>query len=109
MKLSRKTPCKECPFRKTSAPRWLGPWTMPEIMRQAHSEAGLGCHLSAAEEKSDPETTHVCVGSLQNANLSGKSYRNPILREWADIVGNGKGQILKLFEFIKHHGDEDGS
>lgn len=114
MKLKRKTPCKECPFRKTSLPGWLGPWTTQEILAQVHSEGGLACHTvvnklveEGVEQDSEEmqERTHVCVGSLQHANASCKRYRHPMLAGWAEEVGTSD-QILDLRAFMNHHGEK---
>jgi hypothetical protein len=108
MKIKRTNPCAECPFRKISPKGWLGPWTTDGILAQAHSEAGLACHvdvnkkagkLSAEELRAK---AHVCVGSLQSANKSAKIYRNPKLNQMQKDVGTSD-QILSLFEFRGHH------
>ncbi len=111
MKQVLDNPCGECPFRKKSLAGWLGPWTVETILQQAHGEGGLACHVSvAAVQKRKPKITdeklmkevHVCVGSIQHANRSCKSYRNPELRAMQDALGNGE-EILNLHEFRKHH------
>lgn len=107
MKLKRKKPCKECPFRKESSPGWLGPWDARSIVQQAHSEAGLACHVDGGVKKhlGDEELydkVHVCVGSLQHANISHKSYRSPILNAFAKAVGTAVN-IMGLKEFFEHH------
>lgn len=108
MKQTRKNPCNECPFRKKSIAGWLGPWTVQSILQQAHGEAGLGCHVDVEKKKnlSDEELVekvHICVGSIQHANKSFKSYRNPELRKMQDELGEGE-DILNLREFYLHHG-----
>jgi hypothetical protein len=107
MRLRRTNPCAECPFKCDSPAGVMGGWTPQTIVQQAHSEYGLACHMDAEKKRhlNDAdliEKVHVCVGSLQNANLSAKSYRNPQLRVWADKVGTGTG-ILRLIEFFEHH------
>jgi hypothetical protein len=110
----RKQPCKECPFRENATPGWLGPWTPEGILQQAHGEAGLGCHyhvnqlLKKEPEMSDEKliaSTHVCVGSLFNANNSFKCYRNPVLRAWQDALEKIKPRvrIMNWKEFMDHH------
>lgn len=113
MKLKRKNPCKECPFRKGATPGWLGPWTPQSILQQAFSDqqGGLACHLHAGQllkkdrDISDEDLynkVHVCVGSLQCANVSAKSYWHPDLSKWAKLVGTSN-LIMGLIDFFKHH------
>jgi len=120
MKLKRKHPCGECPFRQESMKGWLGPWTLDSILQQVHAEVpghktpGLACHLDVAvqlERKEDIsneelyEKSHVCVGSLHHANASFKRYKHPELNVMAAEVGL-LSTILDLFKFRKHHGGE---
>lgn len=110
MKLKRKKPCKECPFRKESARTWLGPWTVREIFDHVHGEGGFGCHMDAAVQlKKNPtddelaDRVHVCVGSLQHASKSCKSYRDPELDRMRLAVGKDDDNILGYAEFVEHH------
>lgn len=105
--MNRKKPCGECPFRKKSLRGWLGNWESPEeILSQAHSEAGLPCHTSYNSDGLHPELEekepHICVGALQNCNMSFKIFVNPKLREIAKSVGKSD-EILNSREFIQHH------
>jgi hypothetical protein len=44
-KRQHKTPCKECPFRRTAAAGWLGGMTADELRALADIEQRMPCHL----------------------------------------------------------------
>lgn len=112
MKLDRKKPCGECPFRRKAPGGWLGAWESPEEMSaQVNTEQGLPCHVSydkLMEDDLGPTETfrqaHVCVGGLQMANNSCKLYRDPQLRKQAAAVGKSP-DVFNEWEFAKHHNE----
>lgn len=107
MVLRRRNPCNECPFRKKSIPGWLGYWTVDKILNQVHDEAGLPCHKDVPKQIGLGDLdfykrVHVCVGSLQHATQSAKSYRNAELSLFQRLVGKGI-DVLNYIEFRQHH------
>lgn len=96
-------PCGECPFRKTSARGWLGPWTAESIVLQAFSEAGLACHMTA----NDVATAKTCAGSLICANKSAKLYRDTWLAcHQANLKASPEAKhVMNVAEFREHHGN----
>jgi hypothetical protein len=42
-----KTPCAQCPFRRTAAAGWLGGLTPDDFKAMADSEARMPCHVRA--------------------------------------------------------------
>lgn len=112
MILTRKMPCRECPFRTSSAPGWIGPWSVDDILAQATSEVGLACHVDVARLKDLNagylklvRDVHVCVGSLQLCNRSGKRFVVRDLAQMQAAVGVGVN-ILNVPEFRAHHSED---
>lgn len=42
------TPCKECPFRRTSAKGWLGGHTPEEFAEVSAGDGHVACHMTTA-------------------------------------------------------------
>ncbi len=78
-----KSPCAECPFKKTALPGWLGPDTPAQVVAQVHSEAGYGCHMNLeghGDKKPHdsytvrfPNGDYVCVGKDLESLAGAKS------------------------------------
>lgn len=55
MKKQHKTPCRECPFRRSAAPGWLGGFT-PDAFRQlADMDRKMPCHIHMKADGVDYE------------------------------------------------------
>ena len=112
LKCKKTTPCKECPFLRTSIPGWLGPDTAEEVMQKVHGEGGYVCHTSIDGKPNLDDGTvdvakygHQCIGAVISASLSCKSYRDPNLN---NLQKECKGMentypILGRMEFMTHH------
>jgi hypothetical protein len=111
MKLKKRKPCKECPFRKTAPRGWLGFWSVNTILQQVHSEAGLTCHLEAEKPslkklgvEGFAEKSHICVGSIIHANKTCKRYHTPELAGMQEeLRGSEETDNVLGLEFKKHH------
>ena len=93
-----RTPCKECPWRKASAPGWLGGALGPDEWREvAHSDTVVPCHMAPL----DVNGTAQCAGlAVYRANVC-KSPRDPtILRLPRD---NGAKVFETPTQFMDHH------
>lgn len=103
-----KSPCRECPFRKTSIPGWLGPDSPAEVIAQVHSEGGYGCHM-LLEGRGDEdgvvprEEAEHCAGAMLHANLTHKQYRNKEMAEHQGRISKCKVKVMG-WEFLEHHG-----
>jgi len=107
MKQSCKKPCPECPFTKTSAKGWLGPWTPETIHRQVMDEGDLACHMTVTEDDVDNDKVRRCVGSVLYMNKGCKKARDPDLaKAQAELKGADMSNILNPIEFFKHHGSK---
>lgn len=89
---SRTSPCRECPWRRNSAPGWLGSEQTPEEWVQtAHSEATVECHTDAPR---------LCAGiAIYRTNVA-KMLRDPevpkLRMDRTTVFDSPK-------QFIRHH------
>ena len=60
---SIQAPCSECPFKKTSAPSWLGPWRTKDLLASL-SVQRFPCHQTIAQgyAATDPEQEALLKG-----------------------------------------------
>lgn len=99
-------PCKQCPFRRTSLPGYLGEASYdPESFLQSIEHSPIPCHLTVNWEEKHPDVSKspVCIGSLQFHKNSCKQPRNV---EYGVMVMNStknKDVFNWKIEFIKHH------
>jgi len=104
-----KTPCRECPFRKDSAPGWLGSYTPQEVMEVVVNDGPFLCHSRVDYDDDDWDDEDAlavheeCAGSMIFARRLCKLSRD---RE----KSRGQMQVDKDFpilfpaaEFIQHH------
>lgn len=113
-KLKHKTPCAECPFRRASAPGYLGT-SHPDEFNSAtvHGEEHMPCHMAIDYEKKDwasrqlPNAAH-CAGSLIFLKNQCKMPHDPVLRERMDEVEKDTATVFNWnHEFLKHHKREE--
>lgn len=90
-----RAPCSDCPWSRGSVPGWLGPGTIEEWHRAAHSDAPIDCHT----RKEPKGANHwQCAGAaIYRANVI-KSVRPPNL----ELPKNLK-LVFGFGEFDKHH------
>lgn len=62
MQRAIKSPCVECPFRRDSAPGYLGGYTPEMYLEAVRSPASLACHKSAGFHEGKIESQRVCTG-----------------------------------------------
>lgn len=117
--MSARKPCRECPFLRTSAPGWLGPFSSrlggdvadPEAFLSsfADGERRLPCHM-AWERDHDADEVETCVGSLIYLRNHAKLPRDRALHAELETVEPDTGLVfLHRAEFCAHHlGESDG-
>lgn len=108
-------PCRECPFRRDSAPGWIGAYPTPEDLyrRAIDAEQRFPCHMAVDWDASQGEVEQQlaaapqCAGALAHMKNCSKMPRpgSPVAYDAAeaekrDDVFTWKG------EFLKHHGSE---
>lgn len=101
------TPCHDCPWRRDSAPGWLGPFTAEEWVMIAHSDEPIACHLTLptdgkhrSEQKTwDYEGVEQCAGAA--------IYRTNILKLPRDpnvaTLPRDTDSVFGFDEFEQHH------
>ena len=94
----RSRTCGECPWRKDSAPGWLGPHSAEEWNALAHSDAPIACHASLKTNESW-EGAQQCAGAA--------SYRRHICKSPRDArIATGPEDRENIFgygEFVPYH------
>lgn len=107
--LKHKTPCKQCPWRRTSAPGWLGAATPQEFLGAVLAEADMPCHIAVDYE--DPNwqaqlpTAPTCAGSLAFMQNIAKLPRDPDLAAKRNQVEPDREAVFcRPDEFLSHHG-----
>jgi hypothetical protein len=101
-----KKACIECPFKKSSAPGYLGEVSyQPEVFLQQINEAAIPCHLSINWENKDEKFKHSkdCVGALQFMNNSLKMSRDYDTAKLQKEYGKSDEIFSRTKEFIDHH------
>ena len=118
MKLEFKRPCNDCPFRRASAPGWLGDDSAENFVSNAladYSDVPLPCHQAIDYEDPDwmetqYEEAPLCVGAVIFAKNYMKRPRDPVRAAWQDQVKTSDDVFRYPYEFLEHHGaplDED--
>jgi hypothetical protein len=106
-----KTPCKECPFTKTSVGGWFG--NVYESAEELHTlimnEAPFSCHMAQKDfvsfDEVGSEGNPFCAGALMYMKKAGKSPKyNSEIRTLVDQIDRSElDNILLVPEFFKHH------
>lgn len=107
MKAPPKAPCRECPFRKNCAPRWLGPWTAMSLHKEVMDEGDVACHLTVKEDGVDDGEVRHCMGSIlyMNKNCKMSKYNRARVKLQAQFKDADTSNIMSVPEFFKKHGD----
>lgn len=109
-KLTRKDACRQCPFRRKSAPGWLGDTTPEQFLAATiHQDEHMPCHMAINYEKADwvenqlPKAAH-CAGSLI---FMRNQLKRPIDKELCEMMDKVEPDIKNIFqwphEFLAHH------
>jgi hypothetical protein len=106
----RKTPCKECPFRKNSLAGYVGGHaSFNEILGIIHYDGPFPCHMEVNKLKDDgvpfEDAIHEagpCVGSLAYMNHWSKLPRAELVAQ-AKAVGKRDDCFQTPMEGMLHH------
>lgn len=99
-------PCSECPWVRTCAPGWLGPFDADTWLEAAHSDAPIACHTTivTTDEKGvgsweDPHIKQCAGAAIFRSNVF-KSPRDP-----AVLVLPADKELVFSWndEFREHH------
>ncbi len=112
MKHALKTPCRECPFRKKSAPGWLGDDTPENFLATTLADTEMPCHLTINYEKKNAlskkslEKAEECAGArIFYANLC----KLPRARERCEhkLQADRESVFTSPAEFLNRHNHKD--
>jgi len=111
--LAHTTPCKECPFRRKSAPGWLGAEENPEEFVKGaladYADYPLPCHATIDyNDRGWLENQYLraplCAGALIFCKNNMKLPRDPERSESVRAVKQDHEQIFSTpDEFMRHH------
>ncbi len=107
--------CKQCPFRKTSAPGWLGEYTAGTVFSSIWKGFPFFCHTSVNYknknwEKRAMKNGKLCVGGLVFANkilAPDREIQHEVIRIARGAVELIENQVecMGPKEFAEHHKD----
>lgn len=104
MTTTLKKPCKECPWRKTSAAGWLGASTPVEFLQQSEAETQMPCHLHVDYEsdawQDEALTAPQCAGRAVHFANRCKRPKNPDLLL---LTADREAVFSNPQDFIDHH------
>lgn len=109
MRFDLKAPCNACPFRKDSAPGWLGPHTPEDLVRQLQVAEYWTCHKTVTETISHDEAFDAgnavqhCAGAAAMMRNACKLPRDPFLMAYAIEVGKRDDVFSHWSHFLEHH------
>lgn len=69
-------PCNDCPWRRVSAPGWLGPYDADEWVALVHSDEPIACHETIVEDEEWGGAKQCRGAATYRANVC-KSPRDP--------------------------------
>jgi hypothetical protein len=101
------TPCKECPWRKNSAPGWLGASTPEQFIAQAEAGIKMPCHCAVNYERADwkeqSETAPRCAGHAIYLRNRCKMPIEPGLAAFVRTVEPSPAVFTRPEQFLSHH------
>lgn len=114
MQRAIKVPCVECPYRRDSAPGYLGGYTPEMYMEATFSPVSLACHKSKGFHEGEIESQRVCTGLAAFRANTGYIASLPMpnggcapshAHESTQFVGHDEEVYFATpDEFIAHHG-----
>lgn len=92
------SPCSQCPWRKSAAPGYLGPYSPRQWLRIAHGESAIACHKTIKVSGSWEGTSQCAGAAAFRANVC-KNPRDPQV-----IAGPPREDVFQSNEeFMRHH------
>lgn len=102
MLLHHKTPCSECPWRKTSAKGWLGGYPAEQYADAVQENEVPACHNR--DFGPDEEETAFCVGALHTAaNQCVSLWKSENADVARKVVGKSSDTFSHVRDFYAHH------
>jgi len=101
MKLGGKTPCNECPWRRSSPAGYFAEHSWEEYAQLARFQIPTACHKTVGEGR---EPT-LCVGMAQMLNNSCSTPRDPAHAVEVAAAGKNPEVFRWLHEAAEHHAE----
>jgi hypothetical protein len=102
-----KTPCGECPWRKASAPGWLGADTPEGFAATSEAEVRMPCHIHVDYDRDDWEEqadeAPQCAGRAIHFKNRCKLPHNPDVAALVKEVERSPDVFTHVHDFIDHH------
>lgn len=102
-------PCNDCPWRRASAPGWLGPMGPLDWLRAADSDLPIACHQTIVTEGDSKtgEWDHPDIRQCQGAaTFRANTFKEPRNAEVACGPSDRDSVFASKQEFYEHHGGE---
>jgi hypothetical protein len=106
-------PCGQCPWRRASAPGWLGASTTLEFLFQAEHEPKMPCHATIDYEDEHWQDTQLsqaprCAGHAIYLRNRGKMPADAETAAFVRTVEPDRENVFGMhFEFVSHHGGDE--
>jgi|AntDeeMinimDraft_5_1070356.scaffolds.fasta_scaffold16855_1 hypothetical protein len=107
-------PCKECPYKNSSAPGYFGPNDGLVYRHAINREAIVPCHMKSSHDVDGvPDKIVPCKGLVVSMIKSCRAPVNPELNEIVsqlrdrDDIDELKANALASWEFADYHGLKD--
>lgn len=102
-----KTPCPECPWRRNSAPGWLGASQPGEFLAQSDAKLRMPCHsvvnYTDPNWKDKANNAHQCAGrAIFQANRAQHPGDGNL-----KLPADHKAVFTRPHEFVAHHTRQD--
>lgn len=108
MTAQHRTPCGECPFRRASAPGWLGAAEPEQFIATAESDLRMPCHTQVDYESRNWEAqarrAPQCAGRAAYLRNRCKMPRDHDLADFVRSVERNPDVFATVKEFLDHHG-----
>jgi hypothetical protein len=108
-RLGHTKPCPQCPWRRASAPGWLGDADPQQFAAATLAEAPMPCHSAIDYEDPDWRTSQLpraplCAGSLVFLANTCKLPRDPEHAAAVAAVAPDRDVVFAhVGEFLEHH------
>ena len=94
-------PCRQCPWRRKSAPGLLGPWDARDWLDLAHSDEAIACHLTIPEGSDGRDTALMeqCSGAaIFRGNVAKRPRDKTVI-----VLPRDDAVFTSNAEFLAHH------
>lgn len=105
MPYNLRQPCHGCPFRRDSAPGWLGDYTAEQIVDIVRNDGTFLCHNLVDYEDPDwrNQEHEECAGAMIFARKLCKLSRDPEKAAAQLQIDKSQDILFPDIDFISHH------